>query len=95
MEIHVDPFATPRAFHTPASVPPQWQQHVHEDLLRDEALRVIERVSGASFSKCLSNVRPNSDVFDSSPSKNVRTTPSSKHFRKLKHIPSFNVTAFK
>ena len=50
--------------------------------------------SGASFSKCLSNVRPNSDVFNSSPSKSVRTTPLSKHFRKLKHVPSFNVTAF-
>ena len=40
--------------------------------------------SGASFSKCLSNVRPDSDVCDSSPSKSVRTTPLSKHFRKLK-----------
>ena len=50
--------------------------------------------SGASFSKCSSNVRPNSDVFDSPPSKSVRTTQLSKHFRKLIHIQSFNVTAF-
>ena len=52
------------------------------------------RTSGASFSKCLSNGRPNSDVFDSSPSYGVRTTPLSKHFRNLKHIPSINVIAF-
>ena len=44
IEIHVDPTATPKACHTPASVPLYWQQRVYEDLLRDEALGVIERV---------------------------------------------------
>ena len=44
IEIHVDPTATPKACHTPASVPLHWQQRVYEDLLRDEALGVIERV---------------------------------------------------
>lgn len=44
IEIHVDPAAPPKACHTPASVPLHWQQKVHEDLLRDEALGVIERV---------------------------------------------------
>ena len=44
VEIHVDPTATPTACHTPANVPLHWQQRVHDDLLRDEALGVIERV---------------------------------------------------
>ena len=44
VEIHVDPSATPKAFHTAASIPMHWQKRVHEDLLRDEALGVIERV---------------------------------------------------
>ena len=44
VEIHVDPAATPRACHTPANIPLHWQQRVYDDLLRDEALGVIERV---------------------------------------------------
>ena len=41
IEIHVEPTATPKACHNPASIP---LQRVYEDLLRDEALGVIERV---------------------------------------------------
>ena len=44
IEIHVDESATPKACHTPANVPLHWQKQVYEDLLRDEALGVIERV---------------------------------------------------
>ena len=44
VEIHVDPNAKPRTCHTPATIPLHWQQQVHNDLLRDEALGVIERV---------------------------------------------------
>ena len=44
VEMHVDPAATPKACHTPANVPLHWQQRVYDDLLRDEALGVIERV---------------------------------------------------
>ena len=44
VEIHVDPGATPKACHTPATIPLHWQQRVHVDLLRDEALGVIEHV---------------------------------------------------
>eukprot|EP00794_Sanderia_malayensis_P001442 gene1442-1587_t len=44
VEIHVDPTATSKAFHTPATIPLHWQQKVYDDLLRDEALGVIERV---------------------------------------------------
>ncbi|XP_077359925.1 uncharacterized protein LOC144005545 [Festucalex cinctus] len=44
IEIHVDPAATPKACHTAATIPLHWQQQVYDDLLRDEALGVIERV---------------------------------------------------
>ena len=44
IEIHVEPTATPKTCHTPASIPLHWQQRVYEDLVHDEALGVIERV---------------------------------------------------
>lgn len=44
VEIHVEESATPKACHTPANIPLHWQQRVFDDLLRDEALGVIERV---------------------------------------------------
>lgn len=44
IEIHVDPSAKPVAVHTPASIPLHWQDKVHEDLLRDEALGILEKV---------------------------------------------------
>ena len=45
IEIHVEPTATPKACHSLASIPLHWQHRVYEDLLRDEALGVIERVT--------------------------------------------------
>ena len=44
IEIYVSPSAKPRAFHTPASIPLHWQQQVHADLLRDEALGILVKV---------------------------------------------------
>ena len=44
IKIHMDEDAKPRAFHTPATIPLHWQEQVHSDLLRDEALGVIEKV---------------------------------------------------
>ena len=44
IEIHFEPTATPKACHTAAPVPLHWQQRVCDDLIRDEALGVIERV---------------------------------------------------
>ena len=43
MEIHIDPDAKPKVCNTPATVPLHWQKKVYEDLLRDEALGVIEQ----------------------------------------------------
>ena len=45
IQIHVDENATPKACHTPASIPIHWKDQVHAQLLRDEAIGVIERVS--------------------------------------------------
>ena len=45
IEIHVDPAATPKACHTPTNIPLHWQQWVYDDLLRDGALGVMERVA--------------------------------------------------
>ena len=42
IEKHVDPTATPKASHTPATIPIHWQKKVYEDLLCDEALGVVE-----------------------------------------------------
>ena len=42
--MHVDPAATLKACRTAANVPLHWPQKVYDDLLRDEALGVIERV---------------------------------------------------
>ena len=44
IEVRIDKSAKPRACHTPASIPPHWQEQVHKDLLRGEALGVIEKV---------------------------------------------------
>ena len=44
MEIRIDDKASPKVYNTPATVPLHWQDRVYEDLLRDEALGVIERV---------------------------------------------------
>ena len=44
IQIHVDENATPKACHTPASIPIHWKDQVHAQLLCDESIGVIERV---------------------------------------------------
>ena len=44
LKIHVDPNAKPVAFLKPSSVPLHWQKQVEDELERDVALGVIERV---------------------------------------------------
>ena len=44
IEIHVDAAATSVAIHTLASIQLHWQEKVHEDVFRDEALGILERV---------------------------------------------------
>ena len=53
MEIHIDENAIPKVCHTPATVPLHWQKRVYDDLLRDEALGVLERVpTGVPVTLC-------------------------------------------
>ena len=44
VEIHVDPDAQPRVCHTPAQIPLHWQEQVEEDIQRDVALGILEKV---------------------------------------------------
>ena len=44
VEIHLYEGAIPRTYHTAAPIPVHWREKVYNDLLRDEALGVIERV---------------------------------------------------
>ena len=44
MEIHLKDDASPKTVYKPAPVPAHWQDQVYKDLLRDEALGVVEKV---------------------------------------------------
>ena len=44
IEIHVSEDAVPRVCNTPAHIPLHWQEKVYEDIKRDEALGILERV---------------------------------------------------
>ena len=44
IEIHANPMPKPVACHTPATIPFHWPQQVHDDLLRDEAMGILEKV---------------------------------------------------
>ena len=44
LEIHIDPNVKPRACHTPAQISIHWQKKVEEDIRRDEALGILEKV---------------------------------------------------
>ena len=44
IEIYIEENVKPTTFHTPSPIPTHWKEQVHSDLLRDEALGVIESV---------------------------------------------------
>ena len=44
VELHIDEYATPKVCHTPVTVSLHLKKKVYEDLLRDEALVMIEKV---------------------------------------------------
>ena len=44
IEIHMKETAIPKTCHTAADLPTHWQDQVQKDLMRDEALGVIEKV---------------------------------------------------
>ena len=77
IEMHVSETAQPRACHTPAPVALHWQDQVHKDLLRDEALGVIEKVPyGEPVSWCHRMVITRKH--DGSPRRTVDLSPLNK-----------------
>ena len=44
VEIHIDPDAEPKRCRTPSRIAVHWQQQVEEDIKRDEALGILEKV---------------------------------------------------
>ena len=78
VEMHVDDSATPKAYHTAAPIPLHWQQRVYKDLLRDEALGVIERVPyGEPVNWCHRMVVTRKQ--DGTPRRTVDLSPLNKH----------------
>ena len=78
--IHLDENAKPRACHTAAPIPLHWQQCVKEDLIRDEALSVIEKVAyGEPVSWCHRMVVTRKS--DGTPRRSVDLSPLNKHCR--------------
>ena len=81
MAIHIDESATPKVCHKPAPVPLHWQQRVYEDLLRDEALGVIERVpDGVPVTWCHRMVVTRKH--DGTPRRTVDLSPLNKHCKR-------------
>lgn len=81
MDIHIAESATPKACHKPAPVPLHWQQRVYEDLLRDEALGVIERVpDGIPVTWCHRMVVTRKH--DGTPRRTVDLSPLNKHCKR-------------
>ena len=98
MEIgHVVENATPKVCNKPAPVTLHWQQRVYDDLIRDEALGVIERVPhGVPVTWCHQMVVTRKH--DETRRRTVDLSPLNKHckretfaaespFRLARHIP--------
>ena len=78
VEIHLSDGATPNGMHTPALIPVHRQERVHHDLLRDEAIGVIERVPhGEAVTRCHRMVVNRKQ--NSSPWRTVDLSPLNKH----------------
>ncbi len=84
IEIHVDPNATPVTLRKPAPVPLHWQEQVEEELHRDVALGVLERVPlGEPTTWCFKMVVTRKD--DGSPRRTVDLSPMNKHCERELH----------
>ena len=81
IEIHIDENAKPKTCHTAAPIPLHWQEQVHRDLIRDEALGVIERVPyGEPVTWCHRMVVTRKH--DGSPRRTVDLSPLNKHCKR-------------
>ena len=81
VEIHIEDGVAPRTCHTPAPIPIHWQQRIHDVLIRDEALGVIEKVPyGESVDWCHRMVVTRKH--DGSPRRTVDLSPLNKHCKR-------------
>ena len=81
VDIHISDGVTPKAVHTPSPVPIHWQEQVKTDLLRDEALGVIEKVPyGEPVTWCHKMVVTRKH--DGSPRRTVDLSPLNKHCKR-------------
>ena len=81
IEIHVSETAKPKACHTAATVALHWQEQVHKDLIRDEALGVIEKVPyGEPVSWCHRMVVTRKH--DGTPRRTVDLSPLNKYCKR-------------
>ena len=84
VEIHVEPSATAKPCYTPANIPLHWQQRVYDDLLRDEAIGVIERVPyGELVTWCYRMVVTRKH--DGTPRRTVDLSPLNKYCKRETH----------
>ena len=84
IQIHVDPNATPISLTKPAPVPLHWQDEVKNDLERDVAMGVLERVPlGEPTKWCFRMVVTRKD--DGSPRRTVDLSPLNKHCEREVH----------
>ena len=78
IQMHVDPNARPVSVNTPAKVPIHWEKRVEEDLERDEAFGIIEKVPyGEPSTWCHRVVFTRKD--NGQPRRTVDLSPLSKH----------------
>ena len=81
IEIHLKESAEPKVAKTPAIIPIHWQQRVKEDLIRDEALGVIEKVPyGIPVDWCHRMVVTRKS--DGTPRRTVDLSPLNKYCRR-------------
>ena len=84
IEIHVSEDATPRVCNTPAHIPLHWQDKVYEDIKRDEALGILERVPyGEPVTWCHRLVVTRKH--DGSPRRTVDLSPLNKFCKRETH----------
>jgi len=84
IQIHVDSSAKPVALRKPAPVPLHWQDRVEQDLIRDTALGVLERVPHGEPTKwCFRMVVTRKD--DGSPRRTVDLSPLNKFCEREAH----------
>ncbi|MEL6805056.1 MAG: hypothetical protein AAFO91_14875, partial [Bacteroidota bacterium] len=85
IEIHVADDAVPKVCHTPAPIPLHWQQQVYEDILRDEAMGILEKVPyGEPVTWCHRLVVTRKH--NGSPRRTVDLSPLNKFCKRETHI---------